>query len=65
MTGKASRGGKRVGAGRKPSFKKASRLTFNLEEGDLVKLQSEARRQGVTVSELLRKLISVHLGRKR
>jgi predicted DNA-binding ribbon-helix-helix protein len=58
-------GGRRAGAGRKPVLKNPGRVTVNLEKEDLESLQDEAQDHDLSVGELIRKLVTSHIKRRR
>jgi hypothetical protein len=57
-------GGARPGAGRKPALKDARRVTFDLESSDFERLRKIAERDGVSVSQAVRRAVRADLQRR-
>ncbi len=62
---KGTWGGARPGTGPKPRIKDAAPLTVRLPAADLARLQSIARRRGVTVSAHVRSILHRSLAHSR
>ena len=58
-------GGARPGAGRKPLFREAARMTFDLEGTEIDALRKLAERREVAVAELVRAAIRAYLQRQK
>jgi hypothetical protein len=61
---KRKHGGRRPGAGRKPVLDDPAGLFVSLEREHLEALQAEAAEAGITVPELVRRLVAKHLTRR-
>ena len=57
-------GGQRRGAGRKPLVKDPIRLTARIEREEMEQLEELAEDEGISVSQLVRRLIRQHLRRR-
>jgi hypothetical protein len=62
---KSQRGGRRKGAGRKPTVLDPVKISFLVEREDADALDQFARRKGVPLSEYARRLVHRHVERKR
>lgn len=59
------RGGKRVGAGRKPILKDAASVTLYLDQRMLDELDARAKREGVSRSDFIRSALERLAGGRR
>ena len=62
---KGTWGGWRPGAGRKPVFEKHADRTIRFERSDLEALEALAADEGVTASDLVRRLVRAYIVRRR
>ncbi len=58
-------GGKRPGAGRKPTLKDPVRFTGDVERPDVDALEAIATERGVSVASLVRSAVHAHVNRQR
>ena len=61
---KGQHGGRRPGAGRKPVLRDPAGCFVALERQHLEALKAEAAEAGITVPELVRRLVAKHLKRR-
>ena len=62
---KGSWGGRRPGAGRKPTLKEPVSITGDLERADAEALEAIAEDRGVSVASLVREAVAAYLRRRR
>ena len=62
---KGTWGGWRPGAGRKPIFEEHADRTIRFERAELEALEALAADEGVTTSDLVRRLVRAYIARRR
>jgi hypothetical protein len=62
---KGTWGGRRAGAGRKPTLREPVSFTGDLEQSDLQALAEIAEQRGVSVAALVRAAVAAYLKRQR
>ena len=61
---KTTWGGRRAGAGRKPTLRRPARFTGDLERADLDALETIAEEKSVSVASLVRQAVKAFLKRR-
>jgi len=62
---KGTWGGWRPGAGRKPIFEEHADRTIRFERAELEALEAVAAEEGVTTSDVVRRLVRAYIARRR